>query len=384
MSEDYEITPERFSALQDECIAAQQQAIAATQATIKIADRVAELEAQLEAARAEVAKRDKQVEALREALRRARGLIRRASSFVWCCNERHNRGDDHNWDIGIYNSLHNFEADMFAQAALDATEPKGKECEETSILDMPPINITNGMDSVEYVRRIRAGELMPWDNGGEPDEGYTKWLSQHPTALDATKPEPGLDSDGHCNRCGLVPFEDESHECPPGFLDATEPAPLKTIPSLLFEHIPWSRDTFGDGLRTGGITKHIRKELEEILEHPTDLTEWCDVIILALDGAWRAGHSPEDIERALASKLEIIRTRTYPKPTSEDEPSEHVRSSHAPAPCPECERLREAITKIDKSLALVLKPGSPAGYNTIVAIKGIATAALRPDEDDTP
>lgn len=100
-----------------------------------------------------------------------------------------------------------------------------------------------------------------------------------------------------------------------------------SIPSLLAEHIPWSKATFGPGARTGGITKHIEKELDEIRQNPTDLMEWIDVIILALDGAWRAGHPPQHIEQALASKLDCIRQREYPMPASEDEPSEHVREA---------------------------------------------------------
>ena len=51
----------------------------------------------------------------------------------------------------------------------------------------------------------------------------------------------------------------------------------------------WSRDTFGNGRRTGGVIQHIRKELNEIEQKPDDLEEWVDVIILALDGFWRHG-----------------------------------------------------------------------------------------------
>lgn len=55
----------------------------------------------------------------------------------------------------------------------------------------------------------------------------------------------------------------------------------------------WSTGAFGPGRRTAGVIDHIIKELAEIAEHPTDLYEWVDVIILALDGAWRAGHEPD-------------------------------------------------------------------------------------------
>lgn len=98
-----------------------------------------------------------------------------------------------------------------------------------------------------------------------------------------------------------------------------------TIPNLLREHIPWSRETFGKGQRTGGITKHIEQELVEIRDAPNDLEEWCDVIILALDGAWRSGHTPEQIEVQLASKMERNRKREWPKPKSQDEPVNHIK-----------------------------------------------------------
>lgn len=62
----------------------------------------------------------------------------------------------------------------------------------------------------------------------------------------------------------------------------------------LFQHIcrqiVFSRSTFGPGDREKGVIDHIRKELVEIENAPTPelkLKEWIDVIILAIDGAWR-------------------------------------------------------------------------------------------------
>lgn len=105
--------------------------------------------------------------------------------------------------------------------------------------------------------------------------------------------------------------------------------PVTTSDSLVSElrdrHIPWSRQMFGDGMRTIGICKHIEKELNEIRENPFSVEEWIDVAILALDGAWRTSASAESVVVVLFEKLAKIRTRTYPKPASDDEPSEHVR-----------------------------------------------------------
>lgn len=64
----------------------------------------------------------------------------------------------------------------------------------------------------------------------------------------------------------------------------------------------WSARTFGPGERTAGVVDHIVKELHEVLNDPGDLSEWIDVVILALDGAWRMGFTPEQIVVALVAK----------------------------------------------------------------------------------
>lgn len=89
----------------------------------------------------------------------------------------------------------------------------------------------------------------------------------------------------------------------------------------------WSRRVFGHGRRTGGLAEHIRKELVEIAEHPTDLLEWIDVVILALDGAWRAGYTPDEIVAALEGKQQANMARQWPAPVSEDMPVEHVKET---------------------------------------------------------
>lgn len=50
----------------------------------------------------------------------------------------------------------------------------------------------------------------------------------------------------------------------------------------------WSYQTFGPGPRTLGVVAHIRKEIAEIEDEPEYLSEWADLVILALDGCWRA------------------------------------------------------------------------------------------------
>jgi hypothetical protein len=98
-----------------------------------------------------------------------------------------------------------------------------------------------------------------------------------------------------------------------------------TLADYIKRQEEWSGKTFGHGVRTKGITAHIRKELLEIEAAPKDVEEWIDVVILALDGAWRAGYSPEQICDALDAKQAKNFLRTYPMPISDDHPSEHIR-----------------------------------------------------------
>lgn len=91
----------------------------------------------------------------------------------------------------------------------------------------------------------------------------------------------------------------------------------------------FSIKTFGPGPRLFGCIHHIRKELEEIEKNPTDLVEWIDVVLLAFDGAWRAGYSPEEIATCLVKKQIINEQRIWPdwSKISPDTPIEHVRGA---------------------------------------------------------
>ena len=94
----------------------------------------------------------------------------------------------------------------------------------------------------------------------------------------------------------------------------------------------WSRETFGMLQRPAGVIDHIRKELLEIEADPTDLEEWVDVIILAFDGAWRAGWEPPDILKAIVAKQTKNESRVWPdwRTADPDKAVEHIRS-HVPA-----------------------------------------------------
>lgn len=89
----------------------------------------------------------------------------------------------------------------------------------------------------------------------------------------------------------------------------------------------WSTATFGPGPRLKGVLDHIRKELVEIEADPTDLGEWVDVVILAFDGAWRAGWEPQQIIDAIKEKQARNELRIWPdwRTASPDHAIEHVR-----------------------------------------------------------
>ncbi len=92
----------------------------------------------------------------------------------------------------------------------------------------------------------------------------------------------------------------------------------------------WSIGVFGEGRRTEGILKHIAKESEEVRAEPDDLEEWIDIVILALDGAWRAGHSPRDVVDMMMHKQMVNFNRDWDVPNSEDEPVMHIPEGEKP------------------------------------------------------
>lgn len=89
----------------------------------------------------------------------------------------------------------------------------------------------------------------------------------------------------------------------------------------------FSLKTFGPGERLAGVLDHIRKELGEIERDPGDVEEWADILLLAIDGAHRQGHTPEQIAAAINRKQNINETRTWPDWRTADpgKAIEHVR-----------------------------------------------------------
>lgn len=96
----------------------------------------------------------------------------------------------------------------------------------------------------------------------------------------------------------------------------------------IYDQMKWSAKTFGPGNRLQGVLDHIAKELVEVeTSGGEDLDEWIDVIILAVDGAWRSGHSPQEIIDAYHAKQDKNRKRNWPdwRTADRDKAIEHVR-----------------------------------------------------------
>lgn len=114
----------------------------------------------------------------------------------------------------------------------------------------------------------------------------------------------------------------------------------------------FSRRTFGPGTRAAGVIDHIRKELLEIEDDPTDVKEWIDVIILAFDGAWRAGYEPAQIVEAIVAKQAKNEKRRWPdwRTADPDKAIEHDRSGEASLSRARATNVRELL---DESLEIL-------------------------------
>lgn len=75
------------------------------------------------------------------------------------------------------------------------------------------------------------------------------------------------------------------------------------VGALLEIQTSFSAAMFGNLAVRGvdGVVSHIEKEMLEIKRDPLDLNEWCDLIILAMDGALRASATAQPLNKHVAS-----------------------------------------------------------------------------------
>lgn len=111
----------------------------------------------------------------------------------------------------------------------------------------------------------------------------------------------------------------------------------------LLRQMAFSRATFGPGTRTDGVIDHIRKELKEVEKSNGDVSEWCDVVILALDGlsrqllfagaknSWSPQAAAETACKLIVQKQSINEARNWPDWRTADphRAIEHIRSEAA-------------------------------------------------------
>lgn len=93
----------------------------------------------------------------------------------------------------------------------------------------------------------------------------------------------------------------------------------------------FSEKAFGPGSRLKGVLDHIRRELAEVEAAPNDPSEWADLILLALDGAWRSGLDPEQVAAAIEAKQTKNEGRTWPDWRTQDPEKAICHINAAPA-----------------------------------------------------
>lgn len=96
-------------------------------------------------------------------------------------------------------------------------------------------------------------------------------------------------------------------------------------PFFLRDLYSWSDKTFGINRDPEGPLNHLKEEVDEILEDPTDISEFADVALLLLDSLRCAGHSEQDLEAAMEYKFyKILVKRKYGPPDSKGV-SRHIK-----------------------------------------------------------
>lgn len=147
-----------------------------------------------------------------------------------------------------------------------------------------------------------------------------------------------------------------------GIEDAGKKTKMISFAEIVKSQIDFSLKTFGPPKRNPEfILKHIEKELSEIRDAPADLAEWIDIIILAIDGAWRQGYSEDVIEATLIGKIEVNSKRNWPdwRTVPPDQPIEHIRSITSPASI-SLDHTETRLTALMKEYAdLLSKAGRP-------------------------
>lgn len=101
-------------------------------------------------------------------------------------------------------------------------------------------------------------------------------------------------------------------------------------------HAVWSQETFGTDQERGplGALKHLEKEAVEAQvettskDHTRLRGEIADCLFLTFDAARRSGMDYDDLFDEVEAKFAKNKKRVWQKPSSPDQPIEHVRGIH--------------------------------------------------------
>lgn len=86
----------------------------------------------------------------------------------------------------------------------------------------------------------------------------------------------------------------------------------------------WADSVFGKDRHPKHILQHLKKEIEELLQEPSNLDEYADVGILWLNAAAKAGYKVDDLYYAMIGKMMVNKSRKWGK-MDENGVVEHVR-----------------------------------------------------------
>lgn len=106
---------------------------------------------------------------------------------------------------------------------------------------------------------------------------------------------------------------------------------MEKLATLLKEHFEWSTKTFGAERSPIAAIKHLRKEVDELLEAALSgeayslREEMADVFLLLLDATYRSGYTFDQLVDDAQIKLDINKRRVWAVPEDPEEPAEHVR-----------------------------------------------------------
>jgi hypothetical protein len=135
---------------------------------------------------------------------------------------------------------------------------------------------------------------------------------------------------------------------------AAETAASFAVDAAFLERmLAFSLKTFGPGERLAAHLSHLREELDEVDDNPTDPFEWADVIILAAGGAMRQGIEPQALLDAVGAKLAKNEARTWPdwRTVPDGRHINHVRAGAAPEGDPPPKTPGELLREVDAELA---------------------------------